>query len=118
MSRRSKKPQFKVVGSVPCWAANYFVNADDSGLDEEDKRLCVEFEKKLLSIGLRLVCPIEDTRNEFDMWPAFGLGCDVEDWWAEVVPPETENETEYNRNENDKTEKEQGNGKEKEIEER
>jgi len=96
MSRRSKKPQFKTVGSVPCWAANYFVNADDSGLDEEDKRLCVEFEKKLLSMGLRLICPIENTRNEFDPWPAFGLGSDVEDWWAEVVPPETDETKQYN----------------------
>ena len=96
------RPKFKTVGSVPCWAASYFMYADDSALDEEDKRLCDEFERKLLAMGLRLVCPIDGTRDEFDMFPAFGPGSDVEDWTAEVVPAEPCSKTGSETNEKKK----------------
>lgn len=80
-------PRFVTVNNIPCWAASYFVNADTSGLTEEDIKLCKDYEKKLLrDSGCRLVCPIDDTRNEFCSWPAFGLGSDVEDYTAEIVP--------------------------------
>ena len=76
------------VENVPCWAADYFVNAETSGLNEEDLALVHEYERKLERQGLRLISPIEDTRNEFCACPAFGKACDTEDWTAEVLPPD------------------------------
>lgn len=76
------------VEKVPCWAADYFVNAETSGLNEEDLKLVHEYERKLERQGLRLISPIEDTRNEFCACPAFGKACDTEDWTAEVLPPD------------------------------
>ena len=78
--------RFTVVRNVPCWAANYFVNGDATGLTEDDMGLIREYEKRLLRSGFRLSGPIDDTRNEFCSCPAFGLACDVEDYWAERVP--------------------------------
>lgn len=81
------KTKFKTVRNIPCWAAPYFVNADTSGLSEEDLKLCRDYEARLLrDSGLKLVCPIDGTRNEFSSCPAFGLACDVEDYSAQVVP--------------------------------
>ena len=82
------KPEFTVIENVPCWAATYFVNADSSGMNEEDLALCIAYEKELAVDGLRLVCPIEGTRNEFCAYPAFGLACDTENWTAERIKPE------------------------------
>jgi hypothetical protein len=80
--------KFTQVENVPCWAAIYFVTGELSGYSEEDLKLIREYEDKLKREGLRLVCPIEGTRNEFCATPAFGLACDVEDWEAEVLPPD------------------------------
>ena len=77
------KPKFTVIENVPCWAATYFVNADSSGMNEEDLALCIAYEKELATRGLRLVCPIEGTCNDFCTNPAFGLACDTENWTAE-----------------------------------
>ena len=78
--------KFTKVERVPCWAANYFCNAETSGYSEEDLGLIREYEDKLERQGLR---PIgEKTRNEFCANPAFGKACDVEDWVAEVLPPD------------------------------
>lgn len=85
--KRPKRPSFTTVSNIPCWAAEYFVNANKADLPKEDVRLCEDYAAKLLKdSGLRLVCPIEGTRNEFCGCPAFGLGCDVEDYTAERVP--------------------------------
>ena len=83
------KPEFTVIKNVPRWAATYFVNADSSGMEKEDLDMCVAYEKKLAAKGLRLVCPIDGTYNEFCANPAFGLACDVEDWEAERTGPES-----------------------------
>lgn len=80
--------KFTKVEHVPCWAANYFVNAEKDGYSEEDFTLIAAYEKMLGRQGLRLVSPIEGTRNEFCANPAFGKACDVEDWVAEVLPPD------------------------------
>jgi hypothetical protein len=80
--------KFTQVENVPCWATSYFVNGDLSGYSEEDLRLMREYEDKLKREGLRLVCPIEGTHSGFCSNPAFGLACDVEDWEAEVLPPD------------------------------
>lgn len=81
--------KFTKVEHVPCWAANYFANGELGGYSEEDLGLIREYEKKLERQGLRLVSPIgEKTRNESCANPAFGKACDVEDWVAEVLPPD------------------------------
>ena len=82
------KPEFTTVKNVPRWAATYFVNADSSGMTDEDFELCVAYEEKLANEGLCLVCPIEGTYNEFCATPAFGPACSVEDWEAERIRPE------------------------------
>lgn len=74
-----------VVEGVPQWAVDYFVNAETSGLDEEDLKLVTEYEKRLLGQGLRLICPIDGTENAFNPYPAFGLACDTVDFDAEVM---------------------------------
>lgn len=78
--------RFTVVCNVPCWAACYFVNGDATGLTGDDMGLILDYKKRLLRSGFRLTCPIDGTRNEFCSRPAFGLACDVEDYWAERVP--------------------------------
>lgn len=88
--KASRKPKlrFTTVRNVPCWAATYFANADSSGLSDEDHSLCLRYEAELKKAGLRLVYPIEGTHNGFCATPAFGLACDVDDWEAEVLPPD------------------------------
>lgn len=71
------------IRNVPQWASTYIANNDDSGLTDEDKKLVDDFEQKLLKQGLRLVCPVEGSENEFEPYPAFGLACDTVDWTAE-----------------------------------
>lgn len=74
-----------VVEGIPQWAVGYFVNAETSGLDENDLKIVAEYEKKLLGQGLRLTTPIYGTENSFNKYPAFGLACDTVDFDAEVV---------------------------------
>ena len=74
-----------VVEGIPQWSVNYFVNAETSGLDEEDLKLVTEYENKLLGHGLRLITPIDGTENSFNPYPAFGLACDTVDFYAEVI---------------------------------
>lgn len=74
-----------VVEGIPQWAVDYFVNAETGGLDDEDLELVLEYEKKLLEQGLRLIAPIEGTENTFNSYPAFGLACDTVDFEAEVI---------------------------------
>jgi len=74
-----------VVEGIPRWAEDYFVNAETSALDEEDLKLVTDYEKNLLKKGLRLICPIEGSENEFNPYPAFGLACDTVDFDAEVM---------------------------------
>lgn len=85
---QKKKPKFTTVSGIPCWAASYLANADSGGLGDEDKKLVNDYERKLLQDGLRLVAPIDGTRNEFNRHPAFGRACDTEDWSAEAMPPD------------------------------
>ncbi len=82
---KKKGIETTVVEGIPQWAVDYFVNAETSALDEEDLKLVTDYEKKLLKNGLRLICPIEGTENEFNPYPAFGLACDTVDFDAEVL---------------------------------
>lgn len=81
------------VENVPQWAVPYFVNGDVSDMDAEDIRLATEFENKLLEEGLRLICPIDGTENEFCSYPAFGLACDTVDFEAEVLKKDGKEES-------------------------
>jgi len=83
------KPEFTTVEKVPNWAACWFANGDDSGLNDEDRARIAEYEKELTEEGLRLVAPIEGTESEFEPYPAFGLACDTTDWTAERIPKES-----------------------------
>ena len=76
----------KTIRNVPQWATTYIAYNDDSGLTDEDKKLVDDFEQELLKQGLRLVCPVEGSENEFEPYPSFGLACDTVDWTAEVLP--------------------------------
>ncbi len=76
------------ISGVPCWASTYLMYGDDSGLTDEDKAECDKFVASLRKAGRILIEPKEDSREEFNSWPAFGLACDTEDWIAEVVPKE------------------------------
>ena len=83
--QENKGIETTVVEGIPQWAVDYFVNAETSGLDEEDLKLVTEYEKKLLGQGLRLITPIDGTENSFNPYPAFGLSCDTVDFDAEVI---------------------------------
>ena len=63
---------------IPTWALCYLVNADDSGLDAEDKKTVDEWVERTRNGGRIDVCP-SDGEPYFSSWPAFGLACDVED---------------------------------------
>lgn len=79
---------FKIIESIPDWAASYLVNDDPSSLEEEDIKLVDDFCDKLFQQGYRLVCPTEDDQSYFTWHPAFGLACNVSDWYAEVMKNE------------------------------
>lgn len=74
-----------VVEGIPQWAVNYFVNADASALDDEDRKLVAGYEKKIRGEGLRLICPRKGAEDPFNPYPAFGLPCDTVDFDAEEV---------------------------------
>lgn len=79
--------QFETIENVPCWAAAYFMYGDEGAEDftENDWEEVRNFERKLKEANLRLVAPIDGTRNEFCSHPAFGLASDTEDWTAEKL---------------------------------
>ena len=74
------------VEHVPQWAVCYLVNADDSALTLEDKKLVDDYvERFLKKERLRLVGPIDGSENEFCAHPAFGLACETVDFMAEEM---------------------------------
>lgn len=70
------------VRNVPQWAVNYLVNADSSGLSDEDRQMVDKWILKLAGEGLELLCPIDGSENEFCSAPAFGLACGTVDFVA------------------------------------
>ena len=64
---------------IPTWALSYLVNADDSGLDAEDKKTVDEWVERTRNGGRIDLCPWSDGEPYFTWYPAFGLACDVED---------------------------------------
>lgn len=64
------------VESFPCWAITMFANSDYSGLDEEDI-----YKANLWAAenGYGMLAEAyEETCNDFDRYPAFGLACETE----------------------------------------
>jgi hypothetical protein len=71
----------KSVEQIPTWALPALVNADQSGLTDEDITIVDNWVKRN---NVQLVCPINDSIEEemqpyFCPFPAFGLACDVID---------------------------------------
>ena len=83
--QKKKGIETTVVEGIPQWSVNYFVNDETGGLDEEDLKLVMDYEKELRDQGLRLITPIEGTENAFNPYPSFGLACDTVDFYAEVI---------------------------------
>ena len=71
----------ETIEGIPNWAASYIMYGD--GLEDDDDIAMVdEFIEGLAKDRLRLVEPIDGTENEFNPYPAFGGGCDTQDWIA------------------------------------
>lgn len=75
----------ETVEDIPNWAASYIMYGDDSGIDENDRKVCDEFLAGLRDEGLVLACPVCGTQDDFCAHPAFGLACDTQDWTAFVI---------------------------------
>ena len=74
------------VERIPQWAVCYLVNADDSALTPEDKKMVDDYVERLLKEEhLRLLGPIDGTENGFSSHPAFGLPCETVDFAAEEL---------------------------------
>lgn len=65
------------IEKIPTWAICAIVNADYSGLEDEDIEI---LEKWLDTCGYdHICCPNEDAEPYFTPCPAFGLACEVYD---------------------------------------
>ena len=64
------------VESFPTWAVTYCMYGDASGLSDEDKKTVDEWMGEN-GYG-ELVSVLEETHEDFDRWPAFGLACETE----------------------------------------
>lgn len=84
----SCKLKTTTVEKVPQWATTYIVYGDDSGINEEDKKLVDDWIEKLNKHGLRLICPVDGSESEFEPYPAFGLASSTVDYTAEVIQVE------------------------------
>ena len=87
-----------IVEGIPNWATCYIMYGDDSGLDEEDKKLVDEFLSDLDKDNIALVSPIDGTENEFNAYPAFGQGCDTTDWSCRTNANANESSDDDNEN--------------------
>lgn len=78
----AKRKYQKILSDVriPAWALCYLVNADDTGLDAEDKKTVDEWVERTRNGGrIDVCCPDDGGESYFCSYPAFGLACDVED---------------------------------------
>lgn len=71
-----------IIEAIPTWAASYLCNSDPTGITEEDQILVDEYCKKLKKERYYLICPVENQEPYFTHRPAFGLACNVLDWYA------------------------------------
>lgn len=68
--------EFEYVEDFPTWAIVYCMYNDASDLSDEDRKLVDEFMKDN-GYG-ELVNSLEETKNDFNTYPAFGLACETE----------------------------------------
>lgn len=68
--------EFEYVEDFPTWAIVYCMYNDASGLSDEDIKLVDEFMEDN-GYG-ELVNSLEETKNDFNKYPAFGLACETE----------------------------------------
>ena len=66
----------KIPEDFPTWAIVYCMYDDSSGMSDEDKKLVDEFMEDN-GYG-ELVNAFEETKNDFNNYPAFGLACETE----------------------------------------
>lgn len=85
MPVKKKGIRTTTVHRVPQWASYYIEYGESDNLTEKEVKMVDRWLEDLRKEGLRLICPIEGTENEFDSNPAFGLACGVQDWTAEIV---------------------------------
>jgi hypothetical protein len=69
------------IEKIPAWSLCYLINADASGLTDEDIQQVDSWWEKN---KVQFVCPVnnnidEEIRPYFTSVPAFGLACDVVD---------------------------------------
>ena len=67
----------KTVKPIPAWAICYLVNLDDSGINNDDKKLVDDWKRK--NAVVEVIPDSEGVHPYFCNRPAFGDACDVED---------------------------------------
>lgn len=82
---------------IPDWALSYLVNADDSGITEEDKKLVDDFMQRyydeaenfsqLLGENHYVIFSVDNYEDEpyFSQLPKFGLACNVQECTILIV---------------------------------
>jgi hypothetical protein len=68
--------EFEYVEDFPTWAIVYCMYDDSSGMSDDDKKLVDEWMEEN-GYG-ELVNAFEETKNDFNKYPAFGLACETE----------------------------------------
>lgn len=66
----------RAVWPIPTWAIAYLINADPSGLEDEDIDMVDKWQR---NTGIGYVCVPDDDDPYFTTSPAFGQPCDVFD---------------------------------------
>lgn len=65
---------------IPVWALSALINADYSGLEDEDIILVERWQDET---GYSIVCcPNDEDEQYFEPFPPFGLASDVIDCWC------------------------------------
>ena len=64
------------VEDFPTWAITYCIYDDSSGMSDEDKKIVDDWMEE--NGYSHIADVVENTRNEFNKYPAFGLACETE----------------------------------------
>lgn len=72
VSEQKKSADTPIVHDIPEWALSYIINGDASGLSDEEQQMVDEFLEKNFPDGFVPEVK-EDSRNEFNLYPAFGF---------------------------------------------
>jgi len=69
-------PGLEYVEDFPTWAITYCIYDDSSGMSDKDKKIVDDWMEENKYSHIAEV--VENTRNEFNKFPAFGLACETE----------------------------------------